>query len=181
MYSTYRGFINGPSEGPWFCGLDDKPIKQIEGVCPMFEESSISKIVSEANLSGQTQSDDYIPELPEDVENWALAHRGNKALGVKYDDNKPRLAEMIQDFSAPLEALCATWEYGADKYTETNWKYVLDGERRYTNALVRHLVAEDKEPYDKESHLLHAAHVAFNAIARLHFILKNYEVKSNDD
>lgn len=91
--------------------------------------------------------------------------------GIKYDQGKRRLGEMIVDFKEPLEALCAVWEFGADKYAKSNWKYVENGKDRYTNAMIRHLIAED-EVLDPESGLLHATHVAWNALARLHFILQ---------
>lgn len=91
--------------------------------------------------------------------------------GVKYDDGKPRLGEMIIDFKEPLTELCKVWEYGADKYSKSNWKEVGNGLERYTNAMIRHLLAEEDNLYDKESGLLHAAHIAFNALARLYFIL----------
>ena len=91
--------------------------------------------------------------------------------GIKYDNNKPRLAEMIVDFAPELEELCKVWEFGANKYSKSNWKLVENGFDRYSNALVRHLVAEDKCLFDDESKLLHAAHIAFNSLARMHFIL----------
>ena len=92
--------------------------------------------------------------------------------GIKYDSNKPRLAEMIADFAPELEQLCKVWEFGANKYSKSNWKLVDNGYNRYSNALIRHLIAEDKDYYDDESQLLHAAHIAFNALARMHFILQ---------
>ena len=92
--------------------------------------------------------------------------------GVKYDNNKPRLAEMLVDMREPLLALCKVWEYGANKYTPDNWKKVDNGKDRYTNAMLRHLFAEEDNPVDNESSLLHAVHIAFNALARLYFILQ---------
>lgn len=44
---------------------------------------------------------------------------------------------------------------------------------RYSNALLRHLLEGDTT--DKESKLLHASHVAWNALARLHFIIESAE------
>lgn len=90
--------------------------------------------------------------------------------GIKYDKNKPRMAEMIVDFALPLQELCKVWEFGADKYGKSNWKLVKDGATRYSNAMIRHLIAEEYEAVDGESKLLHAAHIAFNALARLYFI-----------
>lgn len=92
--------------------------------------------------------------------------------GIKYDKQKPRLGEMILDFKEPLLELCKVWEFGADKYEKSNWKLLEDGEERYTNALLRHLVAEVDNRYDDESKFLHSAHIAFNALARLYFIAR---------
>ena len=59
---------------------------------------------------------------------------------------------------------------------KSNWKLVDNGRDRYTNALLRHLVQEDDNLMDDESKLLHASHIAFNALARLYFIMQE-EVK----
>lgn len=93
--------------------------------------------------------------------------------GIKYDSGKLRIAEMMQDFREPLFAVCRVWEFGADKYEKSNWKYVDNAIDRYTNAMLRHLMDEETCAFDEESHLLHAAHVAWNALARLQFILNN--------
>jgi hypothetical protein len=92
--------------------------------------------------------------------------------GTKHDQGKPRLAEMIIDFKEPLLELCKVWEFGAKKYSKSNWKLVENGKDRYTNALLRHLVAEEDKLTDDETELLHSAHIAFNALARMYFILK---------
>ena len=98
-------------------------------------------------------------------------------IGTKYDQGKPRLSEMIVDFQEPMKELCKVWEFGANKYGKSNWKYVQNGVDRYSNALIRHLLAEDENLHDDESSLLHASHIAFNALARLYFILKERESK----
>ena len=49
---------------------------------------------------------------------------------MKYDNGKPRIAEMVVDFKGPLLELCKTWEFGANKYEKSNWKYVDNGEER---------------------------------------------------
>lgn len=94
------------------------------------------------------------------------------SAGIKYDDGKPRLAEMVLDFSSEMEELCKVWEYGADHYGKSNWKEVANGKDRYLNALYRHSFAADNSPIDEESGLFHAAHMVFNALAYLHFVLK---------
>lgn len=92
------------------------------------------------------------------------------ANGIKHDAGKLRLAEMLIDFKEPMQKLCEVWEFGANKYSKSNWKQVDDAITRYTNALLRHLVAESDNLYDEESELLHASHIAFNSLARLYFI-----------
>ena len=85
---------------------------------------------------------------------------------------------MIQDFSIPLEYVAKIWAFGADKYSKGNWKCVENGFNRYSNAMVRHLMAESDGPgVDSESELLHADHVAWNALARLHFLLQAQEAE----
>ena len=102
-------------------------------------------------------------------------------IGAKYDEGKPRLAEMIIDFKEPLLELCKVGEFGADKYSKSNWKLVDNGRDRYTNAMLRHLVQEDDNPVDNESRLLHASHIVFNALARLYFILQQNKIKEGNN
>lgn len=100
--------------------------------------------------------------------------------GNKYDSGKPRVGEMLQDFALPLLEVTKAWEYGASKYEKRNWRKVKDGKERYTNALLRHLLAEEERLVDDESLLLHATHVAWNALARLWFILQEQKLKPVD-
>jgi hypothetical protein len=43
---------------------------------------------------------------------------------------------------------------------------------RYTDAMLRHALAEGIEEFDTESGLKHAAHTAWNALARLELMLR---------
>ena len=95
--------------------------------------------------------------------------------GVKYDEGKPRLGEMMVDFAIPMRELARVWEFGANKYEKSNWKKVDNAIDRYTNAMLRHLLAEGTNLVDEESKLLHASHIAFNALARLHFIIESLQ------
>ncbi len=101
--------------------------------------------------------------------------------GNKYDGGKPRVGEMLQDFALPLLETTKAWEYGASKYEKRNWRKVENGKDRYTNALLRHLLAEEERLVDDESNLLHATHVAWNALARLWFILQEQKPKISTD
>lgn len=103
---------------------------------------------------------------------------GTKPEGLKYDAGKPRLAEMFIDFQDSMVELSKVWAFGANKYDKANWKLVDDALNRYTNAMLRHLIAEEQSALDDESHMLHAAHVAWNALVRLHFVIENEKHKS---
>lgn len=77
-----------------------------------------------------------------------------------------------------IEEIVKVYTFGAGKYEENSWQNLPDGYRRYKAALLRHLVATDKgEVNDPESGLNHLAHVAWNAIAMLHFKMEELRQK----
>ena len=84
-----------------------------------------------------------------------------------------------KDRMARLRALLAVADisqYGATKYAWKGWMSVPDGVDRYGDALMRHLIAEATDgPIDQETGLLHAAQVAWNALARLELMLRTGE------
>lgn len=91
----------------------------------------------------------------------------HQLLGAKLDDGKP-MAGLLLDFGLALLEVSKVSTYGAKKkYSRGGWQHVEDGENRYTDALLRHLIAERYEERDAESDLLHAAQTAWNALARL--------------
>lgn len=96
-------------------------------------------------------------------------------FGIKYDDKKPRCGLVFGGFSRALIEVARIGTFGANKYTDNGWKGVDNGYERYTNALYRHLLAESDKEYDEESEMLHAAHAAWNALARLELILRTNE------
>lgn len=99
--------------------------------------------------------------------------------GIKYDHGKRAIAECIVDFQEPLLEVCKVWEFGKGKYGKSNWKQVEGGYDRYSNALLRHMLKEETEVTDPETGILHASHVAWNALARLQFLLDR--AKENED
>lgn len=102
-----------------------------------------------------------------------------KQEGLKYDNGKPRIFEMVEDFKEPLIEVSKVWAFGADKYEKHNWAYVDNAIDRYSNALLRHML--EGETTDDESGLLHASHVAWNAIARLYFIIQKQKEQGGAD
>lgn len=98
--------------------------------------------------------------------------RDPRQPGAKLDAGKPRIGLVLGDFSAALIEVAKVGTYGANKYTEHGWLSVPNGVERYTDAMYRHLLAEHITPLDADTDLLHAAHAAWNALARLELMLR---------
>lgn len=86
------------------------------------------------------------------------------SAGVKYDASKPKLYITLMQFPLALQEISRVNDFGAAKYTLGGWRTVLDAYGRYSDALIRHTLAQGQ---DSESGLSHAAHAAWNALARL--------------
>lgn len=98
--------------------------------------------------------------------------------GMKLDDQKTQLGLVILGFAESLLEISKVADYGAKKYAPNNWKKLENGQDRYTNAMLRHLLAEQTDgPLDPETGLLHSAHAAWNALARLWFQLKDQNLE----
>jgi hypothetical protein len=97
-----------------------------------------------------------------------------KQPGSKLDKGKaPLLRGALQYFPRAITAVSMVSLVGANKYSWRGWEHVDDGVNRYGDALARHLLAEETEgPLDAETGCLHAAQVAWNALARLELILR---------
>ncbi len=94
-------------------------------------------------------------------------------MSVKHDNGKTRPSLVLLSMSRALQSVSEVATFGADKYTDDGWREVPDGVRRYTDAMLRHLLAEASgEVNDPESGLPHAAHIAWNALARLDLELR---------
>lgn len=93
--------------------------------------------------------------------------------GAKLDAGKIRPAMVLGGFSRALTEVTKVGTYGAKKYTDNGWVDVPDGVARYSEAMLRHWLAEaGGERIDSGFELLHAAHVAWNALARLELMLR---------
>lgn len=100
---------------------------------------------------------------------------GRKAgdAGAKLDAGKNRLGLVSFGFARALQEVGKVGTYGANKYSDNGWMEVPNGEARYTDAMLRHLMKEaEGEEIDPESDLRHAAQVAWNALARLELKLR---------
>ena len=92
--------------------------------------------------------------------------------GAKSDAGKVRPSLILNAMPLAILAVSEVGTYGANKYSENGWKYVEGGIARYTDAMDRHRLKEGIELNDEESGLLHAAQVAWNALARLELMLR---------
>ena len=95
--------------------------------------------------------------------------------GSKLDDGKV-LAGVLSDFSLALIEVAKVGSFGAKKYSRGGWQSVPDGITRYSDALWRHLLAERHELTDRESGLIHQAHLAWNALSRLELMLRESDL-----
>jgi len=84
--------------------------------------------------------------------------------GIKHDEGKPLFSCI--DVRAMLE-LGKVAQFGAKRYGMENWRHVKDGQRRYWDAAIRHLLAGRYEFRDPDSDLPHLAHAAWNCLATL--------------
>lgn len=101
--------------------------------------------------------------------------------GAKLDAGKAcAFRGAIDYFPRAIESVAAVSTFGANKYAWKGWETVPEGFERYSDALVRHLLKEGQgEASDNDSGLLHAAHAAWNALARLELKLREQENDSN--
>lgn len=82
--------------------------------------------------------------------------------GLRYNSGKTRY-DLIEPFA--LEQLANVFTKGSEKYADHNWLKGLKWSG-IASSLKRHLAAyENGEDFDKETGLLHVAHVAWNAMA----------------
>lgn len=118
------------------------------------------------------KTDDYIPISEKDPHGIAA-----NQPGAKLDAGKaPIRRGLLEYFPRACEAVAQVSQFGANKYTWNGWESVPDGVNRYGDAMARHAAkARIEGPYDKDSGLLHAAHEAWNALARLELLMREGE------
>lgn len=100
---------------------------------------------------------------------------------IKYDGGKsPVFRGAISYFPRAISAVAEVSAFGAStKYAWKGWEGLSDGYNRYSDAMVRHLMYEGQEEVlDPDSGLLHAAHAAWNALARLELLIKERETSA---
>lgn len=98
---------------------------------------------------------------------------------VKYDAGKATILKGgLGYFPAAIAMVSSVSHFGATKYAWDGWRNVDNGFDRYSEAMVRHLVAEGGEDIlDPDSRLPHIAHTTWNSLARLELWLANERSK----
>ena len=90
-----------------------------------------------------------------------------KTTGLKHDDGKLLMSLVDQKF---IDGVAEVLTFGAKKYQPNSWQNLEDAERRYEDALLRHLSAHRKgELTDSETGLSHLKHAATNIMFLMHF------------
>jgi hypothetical protein len=94
---------------------------------------------------------------------------------MKYDKGKPIAGCLLTDFPRALLAISELSTIGAKKYERSSWLTVPNGRQRYTDAMMRHALAEYTEGIDHETGVIHEVATAWNALARLELTLRQLE------
>lgn len=124
-------------------------------------------------MSNNFDSNCLPPQRSSRPDNQAFLHEETE--GLKFDAGKPIFTCLDAESILEVGKVAA---FGAKKYSYDNWRLVVDGERRYLNALWRHLLAHQSGEFrDQETGLPHLAHAGWNALAALFFARKEH---SND-
>lgn len=105
------------------------------------------------------------------------------AGAIKLDAGKaPVYQGFIKYFPRAIESVANVSRFGYQKYGSWGgWLSVDDGFNRYMDAKCRHMIDEAKgEDKAQDSQLLHAAHEAWGAMARLELMLQDLEKKNGN-
>jgi len=96
--------------------------------------------------------------------------------GVKHDQGKNELGLVLKDFARAFEQVGLVATFGAQKYARSNWLQVDEAERRYMDAMLRHLVEDLKGiELDEESGTFHLAHAAWCLMAVLELRMRSID------
>lgn len=94
--------------------------------------------------------------------------------GAKHDGDKPRYLLALESFPRALAAVNAVGEYGVRKYSRGGFLAVENGVERYSEAMVRHVIADALAAGSTDGEgLRHDAAAAWNALARLELRLRD--------
>lgn len=102
--------------------------------------------------------------------------------GAKLDAGKIRPALVFKAFAHALWKVAEVGTYGANKYTENGWLEVPNGEARYGDAEMRHMLKDWMgEQCDPDTEIEHQAHKAWNALAQLELMIRRKNSNDGDE
>lgn len=102
--------------------------------------------------------------------------------GAKVDAGKIRMHLITGGMARGITEVAKVGTFGAAKYSDNGWIAVPDGFRRYEDAQQRHAAKRHiGEIVDADSGLLHLAHEAWNALAKLDLYIREHEVTAPSD
>lgn len=94
-------------------------------------------------------------------------------IGFKADTGKNRVSLVVGTMARAILEVGKVGTFGAAKYADDNWLHVDNAQRRYKDALLRHLLSHEiGEKADSESGITHLAHAAWCALAILDLHLR---------
>lgn len=132
-------------------------------------EDPISKLLVRSPLPQFTRHNtgevlDYLTQMDHDKR--IKMSKEVPQLGMKYDGGKIIAGVILEDFPNAITGVCEVDTFGANKYKRSSWKSVPNATQRYTDAMMRHMLAKGRgETHDPESGLPHSYHIAWNALA----------------
>lgn len=94
----------------------------------------------------------------------------DEETGIKNDQDKLKPTLLLNDMPLAIKAVLEVLKFGAEKYSEGNWLNVDNGEDRYRNAGLRHLLAVEEK--DSESGLDHLSHAVTSLLMELELKLR---------
>ncbi len=179
-------YANGPYSTAWYTNLEsaakayydlflrDEQSNQYVVLCENSGAKSELNVLAELyRYVSKTHVGLWCKTKEEAAEEYWKTYKTPVPTGVKYDEEKPRPSLVINGFALALYEVARVATYGAKKYTDNGWTEVVNGHARYTDAMLRHILAEGAgQALDKESGLDHDAMVAWNALARLELRLR---------
>lgn len=96
--------------------------------------------------------------------------------GKKYDTGKSMVGTLCRVFPRALLGIGKCIEFGTHKYPKPdNWRMVEDGEKRYLDSLMRHLLKHlSGQERDYETGIPHLFHACWNLLAITEFYLMKH-------
>jgi hypothetical protein len=96
--------------------------------------------------------------------------------GAKCDLGKIQVTLITGGMARAIYEVAKVGTFGAAKYTKNGWVSVPNAFERYEDAQGRHVIFRHMgEVHDPDSGLLHLAHEAWNALAKLDIYIRSQE------